>query len=186
MCTWTSAWCGHVPELQVWRRVKLGIKQVSYWPSAFVVAHLGSKSHSSSHCLPWCAAAVFKECRKMLLGVGLPGNLIDVSNQQRLTSPAWFRAMNGQNPNCSSAAVWCKGAQILWIIAFSLVGQMYQMAKLQVMPGALKWSPVFMSIQFVSCMDTELCSPESARELRAVWRKWNCSVNSRQENYLNI
>lgn len=144
--------------------MKLGCEQVSYLPSASVVAHLGSESHSSRHCCPWCAAAAFEEYRKMLLSVGLLGNLINVSNTTFM-SPAWFRAMNGQNPNCSSVTVLCRGAQTLWVIAFSLVGQMYQMAKLQVMPGALMWSPVFMSIQFVSCMDTALCSPDSATKL---------------------
>lgn len=35
---------------------------------------------SSSHCLPWCGATVLKEYGKMLLSVGLLGNLINVSN----------------------------------------------------------------------------------------------------------
>lgn len=71
MYAWASTWCSHEPGLEVWRRMKLGYGQVSYLPSAFVVAHLGSKSHNSSHCLPWCGATVFKEYRKMLLSVGL-------------------------------------------------------------------------------------------------------------------
>lgn len=71
MCAWTSSRCSRESRLQIWRRMKLGCEQVSYLPSASVVAHLGSESHNSRHCCPWCSAAAFEEYRKMLLSVGL-------------------------------------------------------------------------------------------------------------------
>lgn len=46
-------------DLQVWRRMELGCGQVSYLPSAFVVAHLGAGAKSSRQFKPlsslvWC------------------------------------------------------------------------------------------------------------------------------------